>query len=126
MLDASFSLYARRAPTCTSLSSRTGFAARLAELKAQGVRAFKIRERFERVKRGGEYLGMYALLCMGAHHHAGALGERHFRETEAGGLELLPLGQPDAVRVAIRLNVGVGYLIDSEQIIHGSFRTASS
>jgi hypothetical protein len=112
--------------TASSKQALDECATKLAELKAKGISPLNMRDRCKRVDREAEYLGMFRLLSMETHNHIGVLGDRHFTETDTGGIELTLLGEPSAALVAIRLNVGVGYLIDSAMIIHGAFGTPSS
>lgn len=98
------------------------FKARLAEFVAKKRGPMDLRARCEKVGRGDEYGGIYALFCLDTHNNAAALMERHISERPDGSIMISVFGKYDPQVVVRRLEVGVGWLIQSARMIHSAFQ----
>jgi hypothetical protein len=99
------------------------FRARLAEFTAKKKGPMDLRARCEKVGRGDEYKGIYALFCLDTHNNAAALTERHISERADGSTMISVFGKYDPQTVARRLEVGLGWLLQSARMIHRAFET---
>ena len=104
--------------------SRDALLAELAALKKRGKKPLGLDERCVLAGRTEEYESLYADLCLDAHNNIAALTQRHVRAVGTDGhLEISVLGDPDVDAVVRHLSMGVGFLLESAQLIHGAFGT---
>ena len=101
---------------------RAALPVELAALKKRGKTPLALDKRCALAGRTEEYESLYADLCLDAHNNIAALTKRHVRAVGTDGhLEISVLGDPDVAAVAKHLSMGVGFLIDSAQLIHDHF-----
>lgn len=98
------------------------FVAQLAALEAKGKGPLTIRERCERVGRLDQYESLYGLFCLDTHNNGAALADRHLSELPDGTVQISFFGEYDEEVVARRLDLGLGFLLESAQMIHGAFK----
>jgi Family of unknown function (DUF5677) len=105
-----------------SKNEADAFKARLGEFVAKKRGPMDLRARCEKVGRGDEYKGIYALFCLDTHNNAASLTERHISERPDGSTMISVFGKYDPRTVALRLEVGVGWLFQSAHMTHGAFQ----
>ena len=105
-----------------SKADADAFRARLDGFIAKKRGPMDLHARCERVGRGDEYSGIYSLFCLDTHNNAAALMERHISEQPDGSVVISVFGKYDPQVVVRRLEVGVGWLIQSARMIHGAFQ----
>jgi hypothetical protein len=98
------------------------FARRYAELKAAGKTSLSFECRFKKAGRAEEYDSNYALFCLDGHNNGAALADRHLSETQDGIPLVSIFGDYDPTAVAMRLNLGLKFLLQSAHMIHRAFQ----
>jgi hypothetical protein len=95
----------------------------LETLKKKDKGPLSISRRCELAHRSDEYESLYSLFCLDAHNNLAALADRHIQGFPSGlNYEIGFLDPPDGPRLARRLRFGVGFLVQSAEMIHGAFR----
>jgi len=93
-------------------------------LKKRGMGPLSFERRCRLAQRSAEYETLYGLFCLDAHNNLAALADRHIEELDPGKhFEIRILGEPHVRSVTMRLRFGVGFLIQSTEMIHGAFGT---
>jgi hypothetical protein len=105
-----------------SQAEADAFKKRRDELMANKRGPMNLRTRCEKVGRLDEYKGIYALLCLDTHNNSAALTERHISEKPDGSIVVSVFGKYDPNTVIRRLEVGLGWLLQSAGIIHRAFQ----
>ncbi len=102
---------------------KTELSSQLEDLHSRRRGQMDFRARCEAVSRGNEYKSIYLLLCLDAHNNVTSLFDRHLSGRESGQVEVSVFGDGNPVGLATRVSMGVGWMLQSAEFVHGAFHT---
>ena len=102
---------------------KTELSSQLKDLHSRRRGQMDFRTRCEAMSRGNEYTSIYLLLCLDAHNNVSSLFDRHVSGRELGQVEVSVFGDGNPFGLASRVSMGVGWMLQSAEFVHGAFRT---